>query len=197
MPNQYSFKKNIIYMAQAFYQPRLVITRLPQETSPLYSIIPFTIYIIVGEANNFIAAVRGYSLQDSSNPFPKVLLIQNVDSFYARFILFPLLSILALGIFAAVVHILSRLRWFRGVSALKCTLFLMFLSTIGIVILICEAPWMPAILRFYAPPVGGLLSILYLDAFIHEQANISRMKSLAMSILSLAFYFVFRGLVMR
>jgi hypothetical protein len=104
---------------------------------------------------------------------------------------------MALAIFTVVIYLFSRFHRFRAVSAKRCAYFLMFLGTIGIVILLCETPWSPFVVRFYVPPIGGLISIIYLMEFIHEQAVIGRVSSTVISIVSLAFYFAFRGLTMQ
>ncbi len=194
MSNPYRFTANLAYMALLFTNPRRVITHLLQEPSHLYGIVPFVLYLLVGEAGNLGAALQGYSLQDSANPFPGVL---PFDSYSAKLALFPLLSVIDLGIFAGVIYGLSQLRWCRGISAAKCTTFLMFLSSIGILLLICEAPWMPAMLRWAAPPIGGLIAVLYLAAFIQRLAQLSWTRSLLVSFLALAVYFAFRAATMR
>ncbi len=180
-----------------YWKPQWVIAQLLQETSPLYGIFPFLLYLLIGEICNLVAAIQCLSTDQSPNPFPVLIPLQAANDYYSRLFLFPLLSVVALVIFTGAIYLLSRLSWFRDVSALRCTDFLMFLSTIGIVILICESPWLPFAVRFWAPPIGGLISAMFLVEFIHEQAKISRIGSTLISILSLAAYFTFRGLTMR
>lgn len=196
MVTRYSLRKNINYMAMAFWRPQWAIDQLLRETSPLYGVLPFLLYLLAGEVCNFLAATQGLSPNPSSNPFPTLVPFQEANYYYTKLILFPLLCIVSLVIFTGAIYLLSRLSWFRDVSTTRCTFFLMFLSTIGIVILICESPWMPFAIQFYAPPIGGLICAVYLIEFIHEQAKISRIGSTVISILSLTAYFAFRGVTM-
>jgi hypothetical protein len=193
----YKWRRNLTYMAMAFCRPRAVIIALLNEASPLYSVIPFVGYLIVGMLGTSAAILQGLSPDDSANPFPLLIPFASSDYYRFKLVFYPLLNLVALGLFAAIAWLLSRLSAFRKVSARQATLFLMFLSTIGIVAIMIESLPLPPIISSILIPLIGVIAVAYLTEFVHRQAALAHRKALVFSLISLTCYYTFRGVTMR
>ncbi len=108
-----------------------------------------------------------------------------------------MLNLAAVGVFAMIAWILSRLAAFRQVSASKSTYFLMFLSIIGILAIILESLPIPIMIESLLIPLVGLMALAYMAEFVHQQAHLARCPAFVFSLISLTGYYLFRGLTMR
>lgn len=193
--SSYKWQTNLKYMLMAFYRPDTVITGLLTESSPFYCIVPFVIYLIIGMVATFVAVIQGASPNDSANPFPTPILPP--DYYKPKLVLYPFFNIIAVIFFATVAWILSHIHTFRRVSVRKAVLFLMFLSTIGIVAIIIESLSASQMIISIVMPLVGVIAVVYLAEFIHKQAKLARYQALIFSLISLTCYYIFRGLTMR
>ncbi len=193
----YDWRRNLKYMAMAFYRPNAVITALLAEDIPLYSIIPFVIYLLVGWLGTLVAVLWGTSPEVSVNPFPTITHVAPTDYYRLKFVLYPLLNLAALCVFVAIAWLLTRLSAFRRVSVRKATLFLMFLSTIGIVTIIVESLPIPMMIFTILMPLVGMIAVAYLSEFVRRQGALRHYEALLFSLISLTCCYMFRALAMR
>jgi uncharacterized PurR-regulated membrane protein YhhQ (DUF165 family) len=108
---------------------------------------------------------------------------------------FPIVHIAGFVIFFGVVYAISRPLRFYGVDTAKTTIFFVFIfNTIGLLSATVDTlnirQQSEALL--YIHPLTVIILLAYLMEFIRKQAEISRRKSLAFSMVPLAIFLAFR-----
>ncbi len=186
-----------MYAAMAFYRPKAVVSALLGEASPLYGVVHFAVYLLIGMLGTLAAALQGLPPGESANPLPNLIPWPLSNDYRVKLALYPVLNLAAIGVFATIAWVLSRLRAFRKVSVCKATRFIMFLSTIGIVAIIIESLPVPMMITAVLIPLIGMIAVAYLTEFIHRQATVARYQALVFSLISLTCYYAFRGVTMR
>ena len=189
----YSFGKNLSYMAKAFYKPNMVIDLFFKETSPLYAIVPLILFTTLFEITYILDYI--FKAPAFFHFLGNILKVpDNQWNFYQIFLL-PVVHIVDFFIYGGVIYTVSRLLRIRGIDIVKIILFFMFIwNTIGLLGFVTENlafHWKMGFL-FYVQPIYVVIPLLYLMEFIHKQAGISRWMSFSFSMSGLIIFLGFR-----
>ena len=189
----YSLKKNLSYMAMAFYKPKQIIDIFLKETSFLYSAVPliiFTIFYEILYILDYLFEVPGFI-----HIIAKVFQIPDVQYNLYQIFLFPVIHVVDFFIFFGIIYAISRLLRSYRVDILKTVFFFIFIfNTIGLLAAVAGTLYFMWKLEFliYIEPICGVIFIIYLMEFIHKQAEINRWKSLVLCVMSLTITLAFR-----
>jgi len=189
----YSIRRNLSYMAMAFSRPKQLIDAFLKETSFLYSIFPLILFTILFE----IAYVLDYLFGTSGffHILADILGIPDIQYNLYQIFLFPIVHIVDFLVFGGVIYALSRLLRLYKVNTIKSVFFFMFIwNTIGLLGFITEnlAAWWKLDFLLYAQPIYLMIYLLYSMEFFHKQAEITRRKSLVLSVASVIVFILFR-----
>ena len=189
----YSLRKNLSYMAMAFYRPKLIIDIFLKEIPFLYSIVPLIIFTIWYE----ILYILTYFI--SKNPttvnlITKIFHISNTRYSFFQIFLFPIVHIVDFIIFFGVIYAISRPLRLYKVDAVKTGFFFIFIfNTIGLLSAFVDTLniKLQSELLLYVHPVTGIIFFAYLMGFIHKQTEIDRWKSLVLCMAPLTIFLAF------
>ncbi|HEX6384330.1 MAG TPA: hypothetical protein VF177_06650 [Anaerolineae bacterium] len=191
---RYSPRQNLDYVRLAFTSPRRLLEGFLLETSLLYGLVPFAIFVIAYE----FLYVWNY-LQQRPLAFTRLLPVPEQAYYLYQALFAPLINIADVLVFAGVLTMVAQLAGCPGIDTKKVTSFFMFMATFGLIafvgdIISCVRP-LPILI--YLHPLVGLISLAYTTEFIHRQAMVSRGKSLAILLPAWVAYFLFRMVFFR
>jgi len=121
----YSFRKNLSYMARAFYQPNIVIDLFLKETSSLFAIIPLIVFTALFE----IGYILDYIFETPAffHFLGNILKIPDNQWNLYQIFLFPVVHIADFFIYGGLIYTISRVLRIREVDIVKLTLFFIFI----------------------------------------------------------------------
>lgn len=190
----YSLRKNLSYMAMAFYRPKLIVDIFLKEISFLYSVVPLIIFTIWYET----LYILGYFIIQSPhsiNLITKIFHVSNTQYAFYQIFLFPIVHIVAFIIFFGLIYTISRRLRLYKIDAVKTIFFFIFIfNTIGLLSAVVDTlniKWESEFL-LYIHPFTGIIFLAYLMEFIHKQTEINRWKSLVLCIAPLTIFLAFR-----
>ena len=189
----YSFRKNLRYMAMAFYRPKAVIDLFLQESSFLYSVVPLIIFTVLFETGYVLDYI--FEAPAFFHLLAGILGIPDAQYDLYQIFLIPIVHIADFFIFGGVIYAVSKLLRIHKVDTVKTVLFFMFISnTIGLLGFATENLAINGKIDFllYVQPIYVIVPLVYMMDFIHKQAGASRRMSLVPSILGLSLFLGFR-----
>lgn len=189
----YSIRRNLSYMAMAFSRPKQLIDAFLKETSFLYSVFPLILFTILFEITYILDYLFGTA--GFFHILADILGIPDIQYNLYQIFLFPIVHIVDFLVFGGVIYALSRLLRLYKVNTIKSVFFFMFIwNTIGLLGFITEnlAAWWKLEFLLYAQPIYLMIYLLYPMEFIHKQAEITRRKSLVLSVASVIVFISFR-----
>lgn len=189
----YSFRKNLNCMAIVFYKPKLLIDIFSREISLLYSVVPLVMFTTLFE----VASILDYIFEAPAffHLLGWILNIPDAQYNFYQIFLLPVVHIGDFFIFGGLIFAVSRLMQLHKVDTVKTVFFFMFIfNTVGLLGFITETLYFKAKIQFlfYANPIYFMIYLLYVMEFIHKQAEISRRKSLVLSIVGAIVFLSFR-----
>lgn len=186
----YSLNKNLRYMVMAFVQPLRLIDAMQREPSIFFGLVPFFIEKLLYQ----IAYILDCYKERSPSLIGASSLLGNHYIQYKPF-LAPLLEVVNLFIFVAVIGSLARLRRYEKFDIIKATTFFMFLATFGLLAFAADMIYTYAYslnVLLWLHPIIGAVALIYLTLFVSRQARLTRWRSFLLALPAWMAYFVFR-----
>ena len=190
----YSLRKNLSYMAMAFYRPKLIIDIFLKEDSFLYSVVPLIIFTIWYE---ILYTLDYFIIKNppSISLITKFFHVSNTKYAFYQIFLFPIVHIVAFIIFLGVIYAISRPLRLYKVDTVKTGIFFIFIfNTIGLLSAVVDTLniKLQSELLLYIHPFTGIIFLAYIMEFIHKQVEINRWNSLVLCIAPLTIFLAFR-----
>ena len=190
----YSLRKNLSYMAMAFYRPKLIIDIFLKEDSFLYSVVPLIIFTIWYE---ILYTLDYFIIKNppSISLITKFFHVSNTQYAFYQIFLFPIVHIVAFIIFLGVIYAISRPLRLYKIDTVKTVIFFIFIfNTIGLLSAVVDTLniKLQSELLLYIHPFTGIIFLAYIMEFIHKQVEINRWKSLVLCIAPLTIFLAFR-----
>lgn len=196
---KYSFKRNLKYMGEAFWRPKVLLNNLLNEgLLLLYAILPLILFTIGYETLYIIDFLmqKPFAL-----PFVNLLRLittSDIQYYFYQMILFPIVHLVDFIVFWIVVNKLSKIFRDTPINSLKITYFSVFtwntiglISLFGDVLLHIYPSW---VFLLFTHPLCGLIIVIYGVFFLNKQSGISKGKATILYTISWISFIIFRML---
>lgn len=177
-------------MVMAFTQPLPLIDAMQRESSILFGLVPFVIEKFLYQ----FAYILDYYMQRRPALIGASPLLGNEYTQYKPF-LAPLLEVVNLFIYVAVIGSLARLHRYEQFDIIKATTFFMFLATFGLLAFAADMIYAyvyPLNVLLWLHPIVGAVALVYQTLFVSRQARLTRWRSFALVLPACVAYFAFR-----